>query len=61
MDENIITPRSVTANDLIGYFRKTPINSLDILVVINDKEVRDVQFVYDEKRKKDVFKLILKD
>lgn len=61
MDENIITHRSVTANDLIGYFRKTPINSLDILVVVNDKEVRDVQFVYDEKRKKDVFKLILKD
>lgn len=53
--------RSKTANDLIGYFRKTPTNSLDLLVVIDDKEVADVQFVYDEKRKKSVFKLLLKD
>lgn len=48
-------------NDLIGYFRKTPINSLDILVVVDDKEVGDVKFVYDEKRKDCVFKLSLKD
>lgn len=52
--------RSKTANDLIGYFRKTPTNSLDILIVIDDKEVADVQFVYDKKRKQSVFKLLLK-
>lgn len=51
---------AITANDLIRYFRKTPVNSLDILVVVDDKEIGDVQFVYDEKRKKYVFNLLLK-
>ena len=61
MNEDVITPRSKTANDLISYFRKTPVNSLDIPVIVNDKEVAGVQFVYDEKRKNYIFKLLLKD
>lgn len=64
--EKLIEPkfkfrRSRTANDLIEQFRKTSVNSLDILVVIDDKEIGDIQFVYDEKRKKYVFNLLLKD
>jgi hypothetical protein len=53
--------RSRTANDLIEQFRKTPVNSLDIPIVVDDKEVGDVQFGYDEKRKKYVFNFLLKD
>lgn len=53
--------RSRTANDLIKYFKRTPVNSLDIPIVVDDKEVGDVQFGYDEKRKKYVFNLLLKD
>lgn len=53
--------RSRTANDLIEQFRKSPVNTLDIPIVVDDKEVGDVQFGYDEKRKKYVFNLLLKD
>lgn len=53
--------RSRTANDLIEQFRKTPVNTLDIPIVVDDKEVGDVQFVYDENRKKYVFNFLLKD
>lgn len=53
--------RCRTANDLIGYFRNTPVNSLDIPVIVDDKEIGDVQFVYDEKRGGYVFHLLLKD
>ena len=52
--------RSITANDLIKRFTKTPVNSLDIPIVVDDKEVGDVQFVYDEKRKCNVFNFITK-
>lgn len=53
--------RSRTANDLITYFRRALVNSLDIPIVVDDKEVGDVQFGYNEKRKKYVFNLLLKD